>query len=138
MALNIALPVRATGVRRRADGAGRLPVTVIPPPGARLDASKTSPSNDTVQFLVGDVTYWLHARRWSGSLDEFTTKSATSAAPGRGCSADGGRARHHNPAGSARPCARYTMTDRSGRYVVFSARASRYGSLSSAGLRVST
>src|SRR5258705_300108 len=62
---------------------GALPVTVIPPPGARLDASKTSPSNDTVQFLVGDVTYWLHARRWSGSLDEFTTKSATSAAPGR-------------------------------------------------------
>ncbi|HEX4247528.1 MAG TPA: hypothetical protein VH008_06650, partial [Pseudonocardia sp.] len=70
-----ALPAQRPVPADRPMALGALPVTVVPPPGARLDATQTRPRADTVQFLVGDVEYWLRASEYTGSLSELADRA---------------------------------------------------------------
>jgi hypothetical protein len=63
---------------------GGLPVTVTPPRGAVLDATRTKPDADTVQLVVGGVEYQLAAAEFDGSLAEQArqTREAVQRRPG--------------------------------------------------------
>jgi hypothetical protein len=83
-ALNRALPTERAVPADRPMALGALPVTVVPPPGARLDSTQTRPREDTVQFVVGGVEYWLRASEYTGSLPELADRArrTRSAEPG--------------------------------------------------------
>jgi hypothetical protein len=74
-ALNRALPPQRPVPTDQPMALGALPVTVVPPPGAQLDATQTRPDQDTVQFLVGGVEYWLRASEYAGSLPELADRA---------------------------------------------------------------
>ncbi|HWN35947.1 MAG TPA: hypothetical protein VNP03_24560 [Pseudonocardia sp.] len=77
-ALNRALPTQRLVPTDQPMALGALPVTVVPPPGARLDATHTRPDQDTVQFVVGGVEYWLRASEYPGSLPTLADRARRS------------------------------------------------------------
>ena len=83
-AVNRALPAQRPVPTDQPMALGALPVTVVPPPGALLDATQTRPRDDTVQFQVGDVEYWLRATKYTGSLPELADRARQTRAAEKG------------------------------------------------------
>ncbi|MFC7764308.1 hypothetical protein ACFQY4_44750 [Catellatospora bangladeshensis] len=118
-ALNRAVPTDRSLAGPRYDvGAG---VTVAPPPGARVDASKTRPGSEraTVMFLVGDVRYLIVVQPFDGPIGEAAEKLRTKIKATQGYQVTGNEGGIRTTGGLAGVAGGYTAPGRSGRYAVF-------------------
>jgi hypothetical protein len=119
LALNTALPTQRPVPAGQPLALGDLPVTVVPPPGARLDATETDPGTNTVQFVVGDVEYWLQAEEFDGSLAELAQQTRERIRRWEGFQSVDAERDTSTRQGVAGRQADFTLTDEVGRYAVF-------------------
>jgi hypothetical protein len=121
-ALNRAVPTdRSLAGHFYEVGAG---VSVTPPPGARVDASKTRPGEEraTVMFLVGDVRYLIVVQPFTGQIGEAAEKLRTKIKATQGYQVTGDEDRVSTAGGLSGVAGGYTAPGRCGRYAVFLAR----------------
>ncbi len=99
-------------------GAG---VTVLPPPGASLDATQTRPGTVTGQvlFYVGTVRYALVATPYTGSLSEATAHLRSTLTASRGYQVTGPESPIRTDNGVTGMQGMYASAGRDGRYAVF-------------------
>ncbi|GAB7041515.1 hypothetical protein JCM9533A_53650 [Catenuloplanes niger JCM 9533] len=97
-------------------------VTVIPPPGALLDVTKTRPSDDrgTVLFLVGPIRYAVVVQPFEGGLPDAADKLRRKIAANRGYQVVGREASIATADGQLLGLSGgYSAPGRGGRYAVF-------------------
>ena len=99
-------------------GAG---VTVVPPPGASLDATQTRPGVTTGQvlFYIGTVRYTLVATPFSGTLGEAATHLRSTITAKRGYQVTGSESPIKTRNGVTGKQGMYSSSGRDGRYAVF-------------------
>jgi hypothetical protein len=96
-------------------------VTVVPPPGALVDVTKSRPGTDrgTALFLVGPVRYAVLATPFTGTLDEAAARLRRKITATRGYQVTGREAEVRTDSGLAGRQGGYTAPGRGGRYAVF-------------------
>ncbi|GAA5177203.1 hypothetical protein GCM10023322_01370 [Rugosimonospora acidiphila] len=99
-------------------GAG---VSVLPPAGAQVDVTRTTPAEDqgAALFLLGGVRYSVLAEPFTGGLDEATAQLRARITANRGYQVIGGELPVRTDSGVAGLQGGYTSPGREGRYTVF-------------------
>jgi hypothetical protein len=99
-------------------GAG---VTVLPPPGASLDATQTRPGQSIGQvlFYIGSIRYTLVATPYTGSLAEATMHLRSTITAKPGYQVTGPESPIKTRSGVAGKQGMYSSSGRDGRYAVF-------------------
>lgn len=99
-------------------GAG---ITVLPPPGATVDVTRTrfGDVGGTVLFVMGPVRYAIVVRRFDGNLATAAQRLRGRITGTTGCQVTGAEATASTDAGLAGVQGGYTAPGRSGRYAVF-------------------
>lgn len=118
-AINRAVPTdRSLAGRLYEVGAG---VSVQPPPGARVDASRTRPGQEraAVLFLVGDVRYAIVVQPFGGQIAEAADKLRTKIKATQGYQVTGEEGAVDTASGLSGVAGGYTAPGRCGRYAVF-------------------
>jgi hypothetical protein len=96
-------------------------VSVTPPPGAGIDATKTRPGpiNGAVLFLVGSVRYVVVVTPFDGSLAEAARRTQTKIEANQGYQVVGAQRPIRTAAGVAGLQGTYASPGRDGRFAVF-------------------
>lgn len=96
-------------------------VSVVPPPGAALDVTRTRPAADrgTALFLLGGVRYALTARPFSGGLGAATAELRRTITAIHGYQITGREVRVHTARGVDGWQGAYSSPGRVGQYAVF-------------------
>jgi hypothetical protein len=119
-ALNAALPADrpVPSDRPYAVGGG---VTVVPPPGARIDLTETRPTDDagTALFRLGPVRYLITVRRFDGDLSAAAGSLRQRITGTAGYQVTGTELTVATGSGLAGLQGGYTAPGRGGRYAVF-------------------
>ena len=95
-------------------------VTVVPPPGARLDVTTSVPGRTLL--VLGGVRYLLVVEPFDGTLDEATGQLRQKITANRGYQVTGPEATTATRQGVVGRLGGYTSPGRDGRYAVFLAR----------------
>ena len=119
-ALNSALPSDrpVASDRPYAVGGG---VTVVPPPGSRIDVTETRPAehSGTVLFRLGPVRYLITVRRFEGDLNAAADRLRQRITGTAGYQVTGTELAVATGSGLAGLQGGYTAPGRGGRYLVF-------------------
>jgi hypothetical protein len=119
-ALNSALPAErpVPSDRPYAVGGG---VTVVPPPGSRLDVTETRPTatSGTALFRLGPVRYLITVRRFDGDLNAAADRLRQRITGTAGYQVTGTELAVATGSGLAGVQGGYTAPGRGGRYLVF-------------------
>jgi hypothetical protein len=96
-------------------------VSVVPPPGAVLDVTRTRPAGDrgTALFLLGGVRYALTARPFNGKLGDAAAELRRKITAIHGYQITGNEVRVRTAAGVDGWQGTYSSPGRVGRYAVF-------------------
>src|SRR2546421_9680113 len=110
-------------------------VTVVPPPGARLDVTTSVPGRTL--FVLGGVRYMLVVEPFGGTLDEAAAQVRQKIAANRGYQVTGPEAGTATRRGVVGRLGGYSSPGRDGRYAVFLARGlAGQGTIAGAGLEL--
>lgn len=96
-------------------------VTLLPPPGAELDVTRTRRATDrgTALFLLGAVRYAIVVAPFAGGLPEAAARLRAKITDTRGYQVTGGEAEVSTDTGLAGLQGGYSAPGRGGRYAVF-------------------
>jgi len=96
-------------------------VTVVPPPGARIDVTETRPTHDagTVLFRIGPVRYLITVRPFDGNLPAAANRLRQRITGTSGYQVTGTELTVATATGLAGLQGGYTAPGRGGRYAVF-------------------
>jgi hypothetical protein len=96
-------------------------VTVVPPPGSRIDVTQTRPTDHsgTVLFRLGQVRYLITVRRFDGDLDAAADRLRQRITGTAGYQVTGTELTVATGSGLAGLQGGYTAPGRGGRYLVF-------------------
>ncbi|RSM56434.1 hypothetical protein DMB66_34515 [Actinoplanes sp. ATCC 53533] len=96
-------------------------VTVVPPPGSRIDVTETRPTDDegTVLFRIGPVRYLITVRRFDGDLPTAADRLRQRITGTTGYQVTGTELTIATVSGLAGLQGGYTAPGRGGRYAVF-------------------
>jgi hypothetical protein len=95
-------------------------VTVLPPPGAQLDVTKSGPGS--ALFVLAEVRYLLVVTPFPGTLEQATDQLRHRITANRGYQVTGAETSTRTNQGVAGRQGGYTSPGRNGRYAVFLAR----------------
>jgi hypothetical protein len=118
-AINSEIPAaRPAPPGRFAVGAG---VSVVPPPGSGLDATKTRPGpiNGTALFVIGSVRYAVVVTPFDGTLAQAVHRLQVKISGNPGYQVVGGQKPIRTSAGVPGAQGMYSSPGRDGRYAVF-------------------
>jgi hypothetical protein len=96
-------------------------VTVVPPPLARIDASKTRPGPDrgTVLFTIGAVRYVIVVTPFGGPIEDAAARLRTKIQATRGYQVTAGEGDVKTASGITGVAGGYTSPGKCGRYAVY-------------------
>jgi hypothetical protein len=118
-AINDAIPAaRPAPAGRYSVGAG---VSIVPPPGAGLDATKTRPGplNGTALFVLGSVRYAVVVTPFDGTLAQAAERLQAKISANAGYQVIGGKRPIRTTSGVLGQEGAYSSPGRDGRYAVF-------------------
>jgi hypothetical protein len=96
-------------------------ISVVPPPGAQLDVTKTVPGGDrgTALFVIGGIRYAIVVVPFAGSLASATSQFRTKITATRGYQVTGKETPTRTAQGVTGLQGGYSSPGRDGRYAVF-------------------